>query len=526
MKYINWLYFAQSTFNKEKILYFLYGLTAPTKTKDDLSIIYNLRLPGKKDKLICLEFTSTNHLYLNGKIDFSQLREIDKYKNIHEHLNDVEILESKETIQVSSEVYRNIAPSFTSLPINMKTYFSDSFNKYYEEIILNKAKKDFLITVIEILEKESKQPFKNTYSSMIGSYEIANINEWVEELSEPCYLKVDVNKDRDNRPYILKKHKDFLNSSFTIHLIIYNDYDEIIYDNISIIGNDKEELFLCEFNPKDDSKIEYWIFDEERRLIVRNKYSYIKGISLNIGVSSTTYNFPANTFSKNGQLSKSDHTVSTVRYSKSNIETREKSKHNRNFLTRLIKKQYRKDSEDAGYFFNKNDNAFNELKNFFNKITNTEEYNLYILDPFISSSSLDYFKLLTNAHIKIYFISCWDNSTSPDGKRNITIDQTIDETQKELDNLKDYHLPISYVKWFNLKPNKFHDRYLYLVNRKAEETKLFSISNSLNNLLVNYENLLILPLKESVKDVAENYIKSIISQCDDMQNRVYPRVEP
>lgn len=94
-----------------------------------------------------------------------------------------------------------------------------------------------------------------------------------------------------------------------------------------------------------------------------------------------------------------------------------------------------------------------------------------------------------------------------------------------LDSVKDYKLPISHAKWFNLTPDKFHDRYIYLINKKSSQTKIFTISNSLNNLLTNYENLLILPLIESVKIDSENYIKSLITLCDDECNRVYPRIE-
>lgn len=525
MKYINWLYFAQSTFNEKKVIYFLYGLTISTKYEQNIYKKYTRNLSGKKDKLICFEFTSANDLYHDSKIDLSLMNEIKEFKEYTELLEDIEVLDNKKTIQVSREVYRNIAPSFLSLPISMTTFSTDSFNRYYEDIIINKDKDSFLFDVIELLEKESKQPFKSTYSSRIGTYEIAQVKEWVEDLSDPCYIETKLNQEKTKRPYILKKHKSFFDKSFTIHLIVFNDYNEVIYDEINTIKENEDELFLCEFDPNEDSAIEYWIFDDTNNLIGREKNFYLKSISLNIGVIGDTYNFPANTFSKRGQLSKSDHSVSTVRYSSSNIQTKEESSHNTNFLTNLINKYYKKDSKDSGYFLTKKEDTFNDLKSFFNEITGIDGYEVFIIDPFISSNSLEYFRLLTNANVSICLISCWDNSISPDGKTNTTIVKSIEQTQLHLDSFKDYNLPVSHAKWFNLKPDKFHDRYIYLVNKKNSKTKIFTISNSLNNLLTNYENLLILPLKESVKVDAENYIKSLIKLCDDEDNRVYPRID-
>lgn len=523
MKYINWLYFAQSTYQKNKVIYFLYGLTVSTKYEENIYKKYTRKLPGRKDKLVCFEFTSCNALYCENKIDFSQMNEIEEFKEYTEFLKNIEVLYSKKTIQVSREVYENIAPSFLSLPVSMTTHSSDSFNRYYENIIINKEKDSFLFDVIELLEKESKQPFKSTYSSRIGTYEIAQVKEWVEDLSDPCYIETKLNKEKTKRPYMLKKHKSFFDKSFTIHLIIFNDYNEVIYDEISTIKENEEELFLCEFDLNEDSSIEYWIFDDTNKLICREKNLYINSISLNMGVIGDSYNFPANTFSKGGQLSKDDHSVSTVRYSHSNIQTKKESSHNTSFLTNLINKHYKKDSKDSGYFFTKKENTFNELKSFFNEITQIDGYEVFIIDPFISSNSLEYFRLLTNANISICLISCWDNSISPDGEMNTIIVKSIEQTQLHLDSLKDYNLPVSHTKWFNLKPDKFHDRYIYLVNKKSSKTKIFTISNSLNNLLTNYENLLILPLKESVKTDAENYIKSLINLCVDV-NRVYPRI--
>lgn len=338
MKYINWLYFAQSTYSQQKVIYFLYGLSVSTKYEENIYNKYTRNLSGKKDKLLCFEFTSRNHLYHDNKIDFSQMYKIDEFKEYIELLKDIEVLDSKKTIQVSSEVYKNIASSFLSLPISMITHFTDSFNNYYEDIIVNKEKASFMFDVIELLEKESKQPFKSRYSSRIGTYEIARVKDWIEDISNPCYIETKPNQEKTQRPYILKKHKSFFDKSFTIHLIVFNYYNEVIHDEINTIKEYETELFLCEFNPHEDSAIEYWIFDDTNKLICREKNFYMKSIALNIGVIGNTYRFPANTFSKKSQLSKSDHIVSTVRYSNSNIQMKEESTHNTNYLGSLIKK--------------------------------------------------------------------------------------------------------------------------------------------------------------------------------------------
>ena len=80
MKYINWLYFAESSFNQGKVIYFLYGLSISTKYEENIYKKYSRNLSGKKDKLICIEFTTNNDLYHDNKIDFSQINEIKEFQ--------------------------------------------------------------------------------------------------------------------------------------------------------------------------------------------------------------------------------------------------------------------------------------------------------------------------------------------------------------------------------------------------------------------------------------------------------------
>lgn len=520
MNYISWLYFAQSQKEKQKELYFLYGLSLPTNRTENIEKIYDRKISGK-NKLICATIITENTLNIKEKLDFSNL--LSKFDKTNDLSNVSLIIYDNKTVQISKNINDKIPTSVLSIPLFMHSFYTNDFNRYYDDVILNNKNKEFLFKVIELLEEESKQPFTKGYTSRLGCYEIGEIKEWSEYTAAPCYLETKANKEARKRPYILKKEKDFYSEKFTLHLIIYNDKEEILYDGIKVIKENEKELIICEFDLNDDSSIEYWIFDKDHNLILRDKNFYIKQIGLSIGTVGDTYTLPANIFSKKSFLSKEDHILAIESYSNSTIEFRSEVKHNTDVLSSMIRKYYIKDRQEAGKFFTKkNENEFKEIIDFFNEITQHDNYKIAFIDPFISgSASLEYLMFFKNSQIDITLISCWDKNTSANGVEDSVLEDSINETCFALDSIQSYGVPLSRAKWFNLSSKKFHDRYIYLQNSK-NQIEVYSISNSLNNILSNYENILILPLLDSVKQDAINYIESLIQQCN-RTTQIYPR---
>ena len=160
-----------------------------------------------------------------------------------------------------------------------------------------------------------------------------------------------------------------------------------------------------------------------------------------------------------------------------------------------------------------------EIINFLKKYLN---YNseILIVDPFISPESLELLMNINNTSIKISIISCWGNN-DPDSNNKSPTDEIIKKTRELIKKFASTSFPIGNLIWHNLGKENFHDRFIYIVN--SRESKLFMLSNSINNLLGKY-NIVISELTGTTKEHAIKYIRSIKANCTDT-NRIFPEVE-
>lgn len=119
------------------------------------------------------------------------------------------------------------------------------------------------------------------------------------------------------------------------------------------------------------------------------------------------------------------------------------------------------------------------------------------------------------------FISCWETNISPNNSEDEKkIESSINELQEQLKRIQEFNIPLKTANWYNFEAKKFHDRFLYVENVSTGEKQVYSISNSLNNMLKKY-SLLIIPLNGNVLEKALFYINNLLLECTS-DYKIYP----
>ncbi|MCV6608619.1 MAG: hypothetical protein OIF32_10430, partial [Campylobacterales bacterium] len=224
MNYITWLYFLVENQKRdnEKVI-FLYGLTLPTKVEKYIDIkIDSEKIDADKQIVVFSNICESGLSVENDLLDF-----VGFIKSEKEALN---IINYKETIQVASEVNRNVPNSIVTIPLYTMCFYTDEFYCYYDEEKIETSPIEPLVNILKVLENMTGQKFTSNYSKKLGCYEIGHSQEWVEEKVTP--FLVDTQQQEETLKYILKIDEDYVSEEVTIHLIVYNNDNEILKDII------------------------------------------------------------------------------------------------------------------------------------------------------------------------------------------------------------------------------------------------------------------------------------------------------
>lgn len=513
MNYITWLYFLEDKENNKDI--FLYGLSLPTKSDINETKTTSIKI-SKKVRIVLFTTISKLTLIQNNNLSFNGFMGKANY-----HTN---IIDTQNTILVSKNIDKNRPYSILGFPIYISTYYTQDVHTYID----NNISINELNIILEKLSTLSGQDFSGIYLKQIGSYETGKAKEWIEDRNSIFELGQNLDQKNNTREYFFNKQERYINIAYTIHLIIYNDDNEILNDNIYHIKESDKFTTLISTDLTEDSGFEYWIFDNDSNLIDRQYLTFYKNFSVSSSIIEGEYILSKEIFSKKNPLSKEDRKIqihTSTSHQRYNQKTKLDIKNiNRQLYNRIKDLNEKDDIKKYGKWFKKEN--FQELIDFFNEITMNGQYKLIFIDPFISSSScLDYLYHFKNTNISLEFISCWAKDISPDDdKKRETEAEHIENFKNILDNIQDYKLPLKNTIWYNFREKSFHDRFLYVEDSSKQEVSIYSISNSLNNLLSNYENLSIVPLHGNVFIQAKDYIQNnLLPKCND-SNKIYPVV--
>jgi hypothetical protein len=505
VNYITWLYFLEDKENSKDI--FLYGISLPTQCEIQNTKIESIKLSKNKKIVLFKTISDKLNIVNEDKLIFDNYMGKGKFN--------VNFIDKQNIILISKKLKKKIPYSFIGYPIYTTVYYT---NEIYEYIHLIDIKE--LNDLLYKLSIISGLDFQKEYFKHIGCYEIGELDIRVENNNTLFKIKT-LKKDNDIEFYF-DKSKEYQEKEFVIHLMIYNENDEVLSDNIYFINNFKSNL-LISLPEKDVAGYDYWIFNKEK-LLNYESLSFIKGYTFSIFVIEQNYKIPKNNFSKKSPMSNNDQNIEVYTpVSRQEIKNIfQINEINRQIYENIKIFHKKEDIYKYGKWLKKE--KYNELIDFFNEITKDGKYRLTFIDPFISSTAcLEYLYHIKNTQVDIRLISCFAKGISPDDNtKKETVKEHIEQFILVLKHLQNFKLPVRNIKWYNFKEKTFHDRYLYVENLSTNEIFIFSISNSLNNLLSNYDNLLILPLNGKVFDEAKEYIEELINKCNN-SNKIFPK---
>ena len=359
-----------------------------------------------------------------------------------------------------------------------------------------------------------RQKFSDIYVERLGCFEWAEPKEWAEE-NLPFQLIV------KNKTVIFSRKNT--KSDWKLHLVLYSDRSEILVDILLDIKKDvaKYAYPITHIIPN-VAEHEYWIFNEQNDLLHHERVGYISTISGNIIVPSNPISIKDKMTHKDTRLGQVIPTHSSSWRTPSILSNAEQ-KVNQQRQELLEKSLLSKRESENGHWFCKYNQITKltdiySLVEYFNQITQSSDKNtLIIIDPFISKESLSLLARLRNTHLQLQIISCW-RAENPDNPAEKTpIHDIIEDTKNALMRLKSLQLAVSSTRWYNLPTAKFHDR-LFVIKTK-QENKIYMLSNSINNLLKDYD-FCIVPLYGNTKLEAEKYIQTLLLLCNE-KNRIF-----
>lgn len=499
----NWLYFLGTKSNKCEL--FIYGISLPTSSefcfnhKNDLGKIGDKRLYVFESVTDDISIPDINNNIVRLNI-------------YHKDLNrDISIVYKNKYIQSHEPDYVRIeSPIGQTAYIN--SYYSSEFYAFNNGMFLKEENKELLMSLLIKMEQDSGQHFREHYSQRLGCFEYIEAMSWA-ETSAP--FTISTSRNLPNK-YSIRRNKEYSKQKVFVHLIVYSKQNDVLLDEFKIF---KESTCELQFDTEiyNDTKYKYSIFDSNGKLIYKDSGYWMLGLSLQMNIISDTVKIN----SENGIKTISAYTPTQpieIKYPdnkiiqniNSNIKIINNIKKHKNLDINKITLEQK--------WFDKNENTVQEIIDF---IKSHLKYNseILIVDPFISPESLELLMNINNTSIKINIISCWINN-DPDSNDKSSTREIMRKTRELIKKFASTSFPIGNLTWHNLGKNNFHDRFIYICS--SQTNKLFMLSNSINNLLRNY-NFVISELTGTTKENAIKYITSIKANCT-QENRIFPEV--
>ena len=503
---VNWLYYLGD--NKNQAELFVYGLSLPTNSKHQYNKSYKYKQFKIGDKYITL-YESVSE-FNDDIISENRI----KMNNIHSNLTQtLEIIANNSYIQnYENEPKRPTSPIGTTVYLNV--FYTPYFYSYQNGYFLKEQNKNILQELIKALDRITNQQFSNFYYQRLGCFEYGKVMPWAEY--KPAYeLKVDRNENK----YIIHKDQNYNINGDIVHLTIFTDFDNVILDEIKKFPMDSNIIKFGE-NLKNDIGYKFSVFDNDGKLIYKHSAYWANGLSLCLSLvqKDIKFNFIENKNTTSEQVQVFT-PLNPIKISAHDNNIVKEICHNTNIIKILSKPNQ---NYVVQKWFDKQENSLREIMNFINDYLQGLGNEIIFIDPFFSYGAIKSLIFINNSSVQIKVISCWQNFDPDTGEFQADSIDFIKQTINMIQKLDGTNLPISNLSWYNLKSEKFHDRFIY-IKKDDNNYKIFTISNSLNNMLKKY-NFLICELDEETKINAKKYLDNLISTCN-LKNRIFPEKE-
>lgn len=495
----NWWYFL---FDKKlKKTFFLYGVSLPTELEK--------KEEGKPKKI----------KLGNKEIQcWHSINDLDCSKEIVNHK--ISVIAKKSVVQMSIDVDQQNPESLFHAPIDVDVYYTDEILRYDDGFYSKPEGIDELAKILEILQKETGQSFKKAYSKRLGAFEYVTTKPWSENKVTPFTVDFEPRgkKEATSHRYFFERSEEFLNVELSVHLIVFDDDNEVIFDQLKIVKSNEEKIFFDHLIHKNDSGYEYWVFDNKGKLLDRDKKFFIKSISFGISLLGSQYTISQDNLSKKSSLKEgSVGIVSHMSNNKIDFKNQDnlrKVSGRAKALYQSVTEYFSGSNESNCRWFKKDDNQ-EEFKKYLNQITYFERCEAWIIDqyfcfdPVAKDYSTDYLLFLQNSNLNLKVISCFPGASKKHAEK--------------IKGFQDFDIPLSRMMWHNLQHGKFHDRFIYVKGKSGSNEKedVYMLSNSFNNILKDY-NICVVRLDGEAKTQAIKHVRDLQSECND-KNLIYKK---
>jgi hypothetical protein len=437
--------------------FFLYGISLPTDHEK------------KEEKPKKIKFGKKEIHCWHSINDLDCSKEIKNFKLMHSTLDhEISVNAKKSVVHLSIDVDQKNPESLFHVPVDVDVYYIDEIWRYDDGFYSKPEGIDELAKILEILQKETGQSFKEAYSKRLGAFEYMMTKPWSENKVTPFTVSFEPRGQQEatSHRYFLERSEEFLNAELSFHLVVYDNDNEVLFDRLKIIKSGEKKVFFDHPFHKNSSGYEYWIFDGDGKLLDRNKVFLIRSISFGISLLGNQYTISQDILSKKSPLKEGSVGIISV-MSNNQIDL----KNNKDELGKIgnrAKDLYQRATE---YFsgsgqsncrwFKKSDNQ-EDLKKYLNQITHFEKCEAWIIDPYFfcdsdsKEYSTDYLLFLQNSGLDLNVISCFEGASK--------------EKAQSLKSFQDYNIPLSRMSWHNLsKGESFHDRFIYISGKQGSK---------------------------------------------------------
>jgi hypothetical protein len=502
----NWLYFLLGD-KKLKEAFFLYGVSVPT---------HHEKKEEKKPKKIKFANKEIHCWHSVNGLDFS--KEITHFESIHSIVKNhkIEVSARKSVVHFSIDVDQKNPESLFRSPVDVDVYYIDEIMKYKDGFYFKPEGIEELAKILEILQKETGQSFKGAYSKRLGTFEYMVNKPWSENEVTPFTVYIEPKGQKVPHRYFFRRSGEFLTEELLIHLVVYDDEKEVLFDQLKIIKSGEEKIFFEHQIHNNDSGYEYWIFDRDGKLLDRDKMFFLKSISFGLNILGSQYNISQENLSKSSSLKGGNvgiiNHISNIKVDLKSQNELERVSDRAKVLYQSITEYFSGSNQINCRWFNKVDNQ-EDLKKYLNQITHFEKCEACIIDPYFSFDSdskefsTDYLFFLKNSNLNLKVISCFPGNSKKHAEK--------------IKSFQDFDIPLSRMMWHNLKHGKFHDRFIYVKGKidSNEKEDVYMLSNSFNNILKDY-NICVARLDGEAKTQAIKHVRELQSECND-NNLIY-----
>jgi hypothetical protein len=391
---------------------------------------------------------------------------------------------------------------------------------------------DILPIILSALQDKLNIPFRDSYSSKFGCFEVMHLNEW---LDLPVPFNFDLVRSRDDGPdnggtkcIEVSRSVEFANQKHTAHIICKFDGDTILNRFVELAPHVLRSDPIT--SPRDFDEYEAWLFCENGEIIHHEHHNLIREIGGGLNLQGRQVQLSDNLTRRAQQVdpdlgkraaqvrSHSSYNGFSVKFGFTGPSLAFSRK-----MKNLVSELFPEPSRDK--WFPKTVEAEVSFIEYFRTLLDRSRAKKAILvDPFFGVDALKRFALrLESSDLELTIVTSWTEIEPDTGNRFAQGVNPTDSLDVALVSIAEFINPQLKVINIHAKGKKaFHDRYL-LTYPPEGLPEVFLLSNSLNKASGNWPFCMSLLAFDVSREVCA-YVEGLC-RGEDLSGSVNPTID-